>query len=723
MLTRFLQVIGSLCIVLFLISAAAAQELGELQVQPIPDSESAPIVFRNPDQALLVVQTTLQSLSFEANMGVISVEHPEEGTYYVHLRPGTNIVTFKSEGYVPAKKRYYLQAKEYVQVKVDPRAGSAQSNAEVVLLYQPPPGSERVQGSLDGNVMNLIFRNGQVVIRPDAGQHTIELYYQNKSWKKEFSIGENDQQQFQVEFTGQSLPPAAKEPGGLYIETNPPGAKVLMNEVEQGQTPLTLDTMTAGTYNVEITKPLYLTENLTLEVRPFEYTKQSVDLTPNYGALKIRSNPAGAWVYLNDDPRGRTPLDIQKIDARSYTIRLVKPLFADVETQFELEPGKAFEKTFELTPQFGRIQLNTAPPRAQVTVDGKYWGTTPLSRDTVLAGSHVITLSKDLYASYEDKIQIKPGESYQKNTILQPNFGVLSINSTSSQVKVKVEGPTTTTVTTPVTELKLKSGTYTLQFEKTGYESQKRTALIAVGSTEEVSVDLTRESGNILVSTAPQGATIYLDGNERGESPTVLKSIPTGLHNFLLEKQGYDRITGSIVVQKHQTLNLSRQLSMQGVEEWRARRANAIAFASFLPGTGQFISRQYGRGILYTTGFWGGLIVGIRAYNSFNQAASSYDEYRQAYQARKIQTKIDSQYEMAREQVDKMQAAKQIMNIAVPVISSIYAVQFLDALIWGGGKRPVNHIDFNKYFGLNIALSIDERGAKGVQVSLVWEKR
>ena len=55
-------------------------------------------------------------------------------------------------------------------------------------------------------------------------------------------------------------------------------------------------------------------------------------------------------------------------------------------------------------------------------------------------------------------------------------------------------------------------------------------------------------SGGIQINTTPKGATIILDGEERGKSPLILTDIAPGMHTIVLILENYNNLTKNIVV-------------------------------------------------------------------------------------------------------------------------------------------------------------------------------
>ena len=100
---------------------AHAQTLKEMKV--VDQGEAKGVVVRNPEVGILIVTSVIPNLSFESNMGIIKVDDSDPGRWVLHLHPGTNLITFKAEGYksvsrvrlvVPRKKAHHVEVQPVV---------------------------------------------------------------------------------------------------------------------------------------------------------------------------------------------------------------------------------------------------------------------------------------------------------------------------------------------------------------------------------------------------------------------------------------------------------------------------------------------------------------------------------------------------------------------------------------------------------------------------------
>ena len=116
--------------------------------------------------------------------------------------------------------------------------------------------------------------------------------------------------------------------------------------------------------------------------------------------LKIKGAPNGAYVYVDGNYFGETPLKDATISIGRHTIKVVK------------EGYESYEKTYTFTSQPAAIDVNikktpatlslaTTPGGARVYVDGNYIGTSSISGHKIEQGPHTIKVVKDGYETIE----------------------------------------------------------------------------------------------------------------------------------------------------------------------------------------------------------------------------------------------------------------------------------------------------------------------------------
>ena len=163
--------------------------------------------------------------------------------------------------------------------------------------------------------------------------------------------------------TGSTKFSVKKGHGFISISSIPSGAKVYLDGVYKGETPLFLSKVAEGTHTIKLTKQYYNDVTRTVFVSIGKTTHVYETLT-GYGSISISSFPSGASVYLDGYYKGVTPLFLSKVIEGSHTIKLAKSGYAELTKTIYVYPGKTtyvFETlsfaTWLLTSIFGMIAL------------------------------------------------------------------------------------------------------------------------------------------------------------------------------------------------------------------------------------------------------------------------------------------------------------------------------------------------------------------------------
>ena len=680
-----------------LFQVGLTQELRELQWEDVP-TRVIPDNFTYADKSILVVESTIPKLKFESSKGILDVMDKGGGVWWVVLKPGVQLISISADGFKSLdNQRIFPQNRQALQVKISPKqifgayGGFDENRPEIRLKYTQASGDEKVFGGLDGNVMKLDFGSGLRSFRPSSGKHVIKLNSQGRIWEKSYDLKPGDVVEDAVTFSsGKTESWDIKEPGGLDISSDPPGATVFIDQVNQGSTPLILDDIQPGSYQIELVKDLYLAESRSVTVKSLDYAPLSVKLTPNFGRLKIESDPPEAMVWINDQQKGLTPFEIPRFNAGKYSLRIAQNLYYEETDTFEIKPGGDFVKLYKLKPQFGKVTLTSDPSNAIVTVDGQPWGNTPLTRDKVLSGEHNFKLAYDNYFDEEATIRINDGQHLEKLFQLRPSVGRLTVSSDPSGANVTIVETNKSLGNTPLKNVPLDRGTYKLLIEKDLYEPFETAIGLTYGGEQKVEAKLQRSVGHVRVSVEPRGTKIYLNNEYKGESPMVVKDVPTGKYELRLESSGYDIQIDQVQVIRNEVTKYSLTLGTSGTVEWKKRRNKARMLSIAVPSSGQFVSGQYVRGALYGGAFIGTLAMAYLSSLDHADAKTSYESEMDAYENAATQTNLRLHLSSATSAWNDMNSAEDQISMMLMAASGVYVLQLLDAWIWGGGERPVS---------------------------------
>jgi serine/threonine-protein kinase len=143
--------------------------------------------------------------------------------------------------------------------------------------------------------------------------------------------------------------------GGIEIATEPVGAQVWVDNAEAGKSPLALAGVRPGRHAVRVALPGFSSAELALDVPagafgvPLRFTLQPVS-----AILQVHSDPEGAEVVIDGQPRGTTPLEGLSLPPGKHGVQLTRNGFAPWVQTVQARAG-------DRIPLLGRLQVQ---PRA-----------------------------------------------------------------------------------------------------------------------------------------------------------------------------------------------------------------------------------------------------------------------------------------------------------------------------------------------------------------------
>ncbi len=149
-----------------------------------------------------------------------------------------------------------------------------------------------------------------------------------------------------------------------------------------------------------------------------------------YAALQVTSTPE-ASIFLDDKHLGKTPFYSNKLDSGTHSLKisasdasysekidLKDQVLTVVNRQLANNPLAQSGELLTLAPDLEGLMVTSLPNEAQVTLDGKYLGKTPLQITNVSAGEHKVLISKEGFIDREFVIKITKDKQVQAQVTL-----------------------------------------------------------------------------------------------------------------------------------------------------------------------------------------------------------------------------------------------------------------------------------------------------------------
>jgi hypothetical protein len=199
-------------------------------------------------------------------------------------------------------------------------------------------------------------------------------------------------------------------------------------------------------------------------------------------------------------------------------------------TQADLMPAEAAVASKKRT---GRLVVTSATAVAQVFVDGKARGATPLTLDGLTAGSHTVLLQNQS-GSVEQTVNVAPGETAQLDQTIFP--GWVSI---VAPIDLTISEGTRSLRPDDRSQVMLSPGPHDLLLANRalGYQ-ETRHVEVRPGETTQLSI-APPQSKATFTATAP--AEVWLDGKSVGQTPLIDLPIEIGTHHVKMKSGSAER--------------------------------------------------------------------------------------------------------------------------------------------------------------------------------------
>ncbi len=143
--------------------------------------------------------------------------------------------------------------------------------------------------------------------------------------------------------------------------TSTPAARLLLNGVDKGQTPVTLQRLNEGEYTLALRLPGYKPITHAFTLKAGESPAFAFTFEPLPAGLTVTALPAEARVYLDGIFRGTTDLTLEEVPEGTHQLRVEKHGYAPVTRSVTLKRGEKTIEEFTLPVVRGTVTLQTQP--------------------------------------------------------------------------------------------------------------------------------------------------------------------------------------------------------------------------------------------------------------------------------------------------------------------------------------------------------------------------
>jgi hypothetical protein len=276
------------------------------------------------------------------------------------------------------------------------------------------------------------------------------------------------------------------------------------------------------------------------------------------GTLVVNTNPAGAQVVVDGEPRGVTPVTLT-LKAGAHVVDVhgsgePRSIPLTIAAGAQMSQYIDLPKTVAAT---GQLQIRSEPAGAQVAVDGVPRGVAPLTVADLTPGEHAVALTSDTGVTKQN-VTIEAGITASLVVPLTspesvPVSGWISV---SAPVSVQLYENKRLLGSSETDRLMVTAGRHEIEIvsDVLGYRAT-RVVQVPPGKVAPIKIELPK--GTMALNALPW-AEVWIDGEKVGETPIGNLPVTIGPHEIVFRNPelGEQRHAATV------TLNATARLSV-----------------------------------------------------------------------------------------------------------------------------------------------------------------
>lgn len=278
-----------------------------------------------------------------------------------------------------------------------------------------------------------------------------------------------------------------------------------------------------GTYDYTVRAPHYNPMSGKVTVNdPQNKHSVSVSLEPAFASVTI-SVDADAEIWINDQKCG-TRTFTGELSYGTYLIECRQQGHRSSLQEITLTKENAGQPISlpKPTPIYGSIDINSTPIEADIYIDDKKIGVSPMFVQDYLIGTHRVRLSKAGHSDFSQVITVEEGQTFEVNAKLDSGREVAISTTPGAEIFVDGKSVGNTQYTGNLT-----FGSHTIYAMLNGKRSGEKKIDIAVGN-DKINIPLTFSNNLTFNVSGVQFSMAYVEGGtfEMGGSGSSLTGQP-----------------------------------------------------------------------------------------------------------------------------------------------------------------------------------------------------
>ncbi|HVU50873.1 MAG TPA: PEGA domain-containing protein [Polyangia bacterium] len=353
------------------------------------------------ERAPAVAKLDLQTTDGSATGADVKIDGMSKGTIpvVIELPAGRHQVDVNKQGF-----------KEWTQW-FDLAEGEHHTHDVALVRAEAPAGALLVTSDAGGDVYVDGVRKDvapAIITGVPAGDHVIEVRRDGvPPWRQNVTVLSGQQVKVSAVFG------AAAGTGSIRAIASEPDAQIFIDGEDKGRSPATANNVKPGDHIVEARKAKFKSVQQMVHVAQGDnaIVQLKMDLAPPdrpKAGLKVQSTVPNAEVFVDGSSLGRAPVDRNDLDPGKHYIVVHRDGYTDFKREVVLNENQYVALVADLSAT-GAVRVLSTPEGADVRIDGELIGKTPVSRDQIGAGDHVIEFRLKGYFDHKETMKVEGG--------------------------------------------------------------------------------------------------------------------------------------------------------------------------------------------------------------------------------------------------------------------------------------------------------------------------